>query len=126
MQDAALSHVLPGSLKLENLELSVKSVFLCGRLGDEMFRSPFKRELVRSGVGSLPPAFGTFGSAAVPQLRPRSLWAAHSPARSLGPGHLCPTRGSPTNNLHLKFSLALVKTFSELHRNLGFFLPSPL
>ena len=42
MKDAALPHVLPGSLKLENLELSAKS-FLCRGLGDAPLRSPFQR-----------------------------------------------------------------------------------
>lgn len=126
MEDATLPHVLPGSWKLENLELSVKSCFLCGGLGDAHLRSPFERTCSEEWSWLTAPSCGHFGSAAVFQLRPSSLWAAHSSATLLGPGHLCPTRGYPTSNPHLKFSLALAKTFSEWYYSPSFFLPSPL
>lgn len=125
MEDAT-SHVLPGSWKLENLELSVKRFFLGRGLGDTPLRSPFERTFYEEWSWLMAPSCWHLGSAAVFQLGPSSRWAAHRPATLRGPGHLCPTRGDPTSNPHLKFSLALAKTSSQRPYSLSVFLPSPL
>ena len=54
-------------------------------------------------------------SAAVVKLRSRSLWTASSPAGILGLGRLCPAWAYPRSQSTQ--SVALAKTFSELHQS---------
>ena len=118
MEDETPLHVPLGSSQLENLALAIKSFFMCGWLGDGLFRFPFKRELaMRVEVGWQSPAFAIFEICCCGQAEVKISLDSFQPSWDPTAWPSLPSTGLLSQPVCTWSSVALAKTFSELHQS---------